>query len=338
MLSAPLDIFRVRLYFNAITAVRELVSGARRDVGFLGAVREAVLPLPHDRGGATERHPFPRAHHRPHESLRGSRIAVVTTGGSGALACLVGVARALEEGGTPAAAYSVCSGAALFGFPLAAGRTAGEVAERTLSVRGRDWVDPDWGRVLALVPTLARGFSGVMRGDRIEDWYRGWLGDIRLGELATPCWERRPVSIVHAASQVRSAQHLEHARANLARLRRETPGAVLIDPVPYAAVQGVGLYREFIDNRRWPEYMRSGRTETMGALRRLAAAATASRRSPGCAPRRDGVSLGGLGHGPGRGITRRPAGPPARPGSAPRRDRRGTRRRAGGRRAPGPPV
>ena len=46
---------------------------------------------------------------------------MVATGGSGALASLVGVAKALQDSGTEVSVYSVCSGTALFGFPLGAG-------------------------------------------------------------------------------------------------------------------------------------------------------------------------------------------------------------------------
>jgi len=59
----------------------------------------------------------------------------VSTGGSGALASLVGVAKTLQDNGTEVAVYSVCSGSALFGFPLGAGMPPDQVAGLTASMR-----------------------------------------------------------------------------------------------------------------------------------------------------------------------------------------------------------
>ena len=52
---------------------------------------------------------------------------------------------------------------------------------------------------------------------------------------------------------------------NLARLRDAMPVA-MIEPVPYEKVRGLGFYRQFLDNREWPEFMRAGRTEGLRAL------------------------------------------------------------------------
>jgi NTE family protein len=113
---------------------------------------------------------------------------VVATGGSGALSSLVGVARALEETDTKVAVYSVCSGSALFGFPLGAGMPAAEVAEMMAALRPADYVDVGWREILALLPTSARGWAGLLRGDRLETFYRHHLGDLTLAELKTPTY------------------------------------------------------------------------------------------------------------------------------------------------------
>jgi NTE family protein len=97
-----------------------------------------------------------------------SRVGVVATGGSGALASLVGVAKALEDSGTEVSVYSVCSGSALFGFPLGAGMPPDEVAELTASMRPADYTDVGWRQTAALVPTLARGWCGIVRGEKLE--------------------------------------------------------------------------------------------------------------------------------------------------------------------------
>lgn len=190
MLGAVIDIFRMRQYFNAITVARHLASGVVDDAGFLFDARRALLPLPfEDRGPARPSpSPFAAMPLRPMADLGGSRVAVACTGGSGALASVVGVARAFEERGLTPAAYSLCSGSALFGFPLAAGFSADAVATFVLGLRPRDYVDLDVRGLVALSATAARGFSGLLRGAAIENAYRDLLGDLRLGELAIPAY------------------------------------------------------------------------------------------------------------------------------------------------------
>jgi NTE family protein len=100
----------------------------------------------------------------------------------------VGVARALEETGSRVAVYSVCSGAALFGFPLGAGMSSDEVAELTASMAPRDYLDLGWRELAGLAPTLGRGWAGLLRGDKIESFYRRHLGDVTLGQLTIPTY------------------------------------------------------------------------------------------------------------------------------------------------------
>ena len=356
MLSAVLDVFRLRQYFDVVTRARQWAEGIRDDAGLLADLRRAMLPLPMDRAPVRIRRPFPSPEPLALGSLAGRRLAVVATGGSGALASVVGVARALEEADVTPCAYSLCSGSALFGFPLAAGLTADEVARFLLGLRPEDYVDPDWRAVATLVPTGARGFAGLLRGDRLEDTYRRLLGDLTLGQLAVPAyapiwnvehncveylgprthpelpvaravrmavalplfvepvelggrwwcdggivdifpvrpvldieeppdvclavngfyppgfagedasgWQDRRASILYVAGQVRTCQQAELARVNLVRLRQQTE-VVMIEPVPYAAVAGVGFYRQFLTVRDWPGFMRAGRLATRDAL------------------------------------------------------------------------
>ena len=182
-LDLALDIHRVRQYFAAALEGAELV----RDVRFLRTARRAVLPLPFDRPVRVV-NPFtdmpPRRPVRPPEG----RLAVVASGGSGATACLVGVARALEEAGRRPDVYSLCSGSALFGFPLAAGLPAAEVADLLLGLRPDRYVDVAW-RSLAAAPLAAgRGFTGLLRGEQIEAYFRDRLGDLTLGQLPVPAY------------------------------------------------------------------------------------------------------------------------------------------------------
>ncbi|HXZ69281.1 MAG TPA: hypothetical protein VEH31_00235, partial [Streptosporangiaceae bacterium] len=92
-LDAALDIFRVRQYFNVAVRARDVAAATGKDARFLHTVRRAMLPLPFDRWPAPGQvfGPLPGAAPPP---LPG-RVGVVATGGSGALASLVGVAKAL---------------------------------------------------------------------------------------------------------------------------------------------------------------------------------------------------------------------------------------------------
>ncbi|MGA2208747.1 MAG: patatin-like phospholipase family protein [Acidimicrobiales bacterium] len=188
MLSNVLDVFRLRQYFNVITRTRELVDGVRDDAGFLRDARRAVLTLPFETRPTPDLHPFPPPKAFRADDLAGKRLALVATGGSGALASVVGAARALEEAGVRPAVISVCSGSSLFGFPLAAGLPAAEVAAFTIGLRPEEYVDFDWRRLATLVPTAAQGFAGVVKGERIEATYRALLGDMRLGDLPIPAY------------------------------------------------------------------------------------------------------------------------------------------------------
>ncbi len=357
MLSAALDVFRLRQYFNVITATRTWVDGIREDAGLLDDVRRATFTLPGERPRQVERRPFPPADPFGVEWLEGRRLALMATGGSGALASVVGAARALEEAGVRPAVISLCSGSALFGFPVAAGVPAAEVAEFLLGFEPDDYVDVDWRTLGAVVPTAGRGFAGVIRGERIEATFRRLLGDRTLGELEIPAyapvwcveenrleyigprthpdlsvarairmaialplfvrpvpldgrhwcdgglvdifpvrpvleleepcdaavaingfyppefvgedatgWQDRRASILYVASQVRTCQQTELARINL-RALRATLDVLMIEPVPYEKVRGVGFYRQFLNPSEWPTFMRSGRAETRRVLR-----------------------------------------------------------------------
>jgi NTE family protein len=186
MLSYLVDIQRTRQYMN-IVRTQLLWRSTRADIGFLDSMRRGLLPLPFDRPAAAI-DPFPPMRRRTLRRLSDRRVAVIATGGSGALASMVGVVRALEEAGVRPVGYGVCSGSALFGIPLAAGMPAGEVARAVQSWSARDYLDPDWWSVITAPGRLGQGWAGLLRGDRIEETYRRMLGDVTLGELPTPVW------------------------------------------------------------------------------------------------------------------------------------------------------
>ncbi|MGO8875784.1 MAG: patatin-like phospholipase family protein [Acidimicrobiales bacterium] len=356
MLSSVLDIFRLRQYFNVITRTREVVEGVRQDAGFLHDTRRAIAPLPFERDKVLDLRPFaaPRPLHLG--GLKGKHLALVATGGSGALASVVGAARALEEAGVRPSVISVCSGSSLFGFPIAAGLSAEKVAAFTITLRPEEYVDVDWRLLATLVPKRAQGFAGLVKGEGIEKAYRTLLGDMCLGDLPIPAyapiwnieenrleylgprthpdlpvaraihmaialplfiepveldggywcdggivdifpvrpvldmeepcdvalaingfypphfvgedasgWQDRRGSILYVASQVRTCQQVELARANLRRLQ-EQMDVLMIEPVPYEKVRGVGFYRQFLNTGEWGTFMKDGRTHARRAL------------------------------------------------------------------------
>jgi len=356
MLDSLLDVFRLRQYFDVAARGREFASDLADDISFLNVARRALVTLPSEHRPEPEHNPFGEFDLQALPALARRRVALIATGGSGALAAVVGAGRALEECGVVPAVISVCSGSALFGFPLAAGVPAAEVADFTLSLRPEDYIDIDWRMLAELVPRRARGFAGILRGDRIEASYRRLLGDRTLGELPIPAyapvwnieanrveylgprthpdlpvahavrmaislplfiepvaldggywcdggivdifpvrpvldiedgcdvalalncfyppefagedatgWEHRAGSILYVASQVRTSQQAELARENLRRLR-EAADVLLIHPVPYGKVQGLGFYRQFLDSSEWPAFMRAGRFAAREAL------------------------------------------------------------------------
>ncbi len=229
MLNSVLDIFRMRQYFNLAVRAREVERGVRDDVAFLDLVRRSMVPLPLDRHRAIDPHPFAGTRRHPLEALEDRRIAVVATGGSGALASVVGVARALEESGLAPAVLSLCSGSALFGFPIAAGVPATEVAKFAISLRPSDYVDIDWRKLAMLVPSGARGFAGLLRGERLEQTYRDFLGDIRLGDMPhaayAPIWNVEKNRVVFIGPRT----HPEMTVARAVRMAVALP--LFFDPV-----------------------------------------------------------------------------------------------------------
>jgi len=370
VLSPVIDVFRLRQYFNVITGARELAHLVREDTAFLNTIRRALVTLPFENVAPIETHPFPEPTVRKLDrTLGGRRFGLVATGGSGALASVVGVWRALEESGIRPDVVSVCSGSSLFGFPLAAGLSAEEVAEFTLSLRTQDYVDVNWPGLASVAIAGGRGFAGMVVGDRIEATYRRLVGDMTLGEMPIPCyapiwnieenrleyagprthpdlsvarviraaiaiplfidpvqigglhwcdggivdifpvrplleieepcevvlavngfyppdfegesahgWREMRASVLRIASQVRTSQQIELARTNLERLRAETE-VMMLDPVPYTAVQGAGFYKHFIDRAAWPDFMRSGRADALHALRTWATPTPKSRKA-----------------------------------------------------------
>lgn len=168
MLDEVLDIFRLRQYFNVLTRTREWVVGLGEDAAFLTDAGRAALHLPSGGANTPEAQLFPPIEPFDTHIGQGQRIALAATGGNGAMAAVVGAARALEEANLRPSVISLSSGSAVFGFPIAAGIGAAQVAEFTVGLRPGDYIDVDWWRLLRLGPTIGRGFAGILAGEAIE--------------------------------------------------------------------------------------------------------------------------------------------------------------------------
>ncbi len=186
-LDERLDLFAIKAQFERLTDLVDLGSIAA-DVRFLRRARRAVLPLPLidrpeqvDASGV-----FPPLRSRPVPALEGKRVALVASGGGGAAVALVGVARAFEEAGIEPAEIVSCSGGAIWGSMWAAGMSAQEMADFSLSWRPRDYVDADWLSLPRYALSALRGFTGIAKGEAIEGLFDGRLTGMRCAETPIP--------------------------------------------------------------------------------------------------------------------------------------------------------
>ena len=181
-----LDPFNVKGQLDRLERVRGGLAVAT-DLGFLRNARRALLPLPIvDRPDPVRADVFPPFESRPALRLRGKRVGVVGSGGSGACVTLVGVARAFEEAGIRPAAISVCSGSALWGAMWAAGLSAAEMAEFSLAWRPQDYLDIQWGRLPRFALSAMRGFTGLAKGQALRRLFDRRLWHMAAGETEIP--------------------------------------------------------------------------------------------------------------------------------------------------------
>ncbi len=185
-LTRALDPNNLRPFFDVASIATDVVRGVREDKEFLGIARRALLPLPTDKEPALDAFPFPPFLRFDAPALRGKKVGVVGSGGSGATAALAGVQRAFEEAGVEPAIIAAASGGALFGGLWAAGLRAEAVAHFWLSLPRKAYFDPDWRALVASTGRALGGWAGLMRGAALEASVRGRLGDKTLGEAKIP--------------------------------------------------------------------------------------------------------------------------------------------------------
>jgi NTE family protein len=225
-----IDIFRVREYFDGLTEIRDLARTMRDDAGFVGALRRALVRLPMDSNPAPPSEPLWPAR-KAKSADRALRLGIVASGGSGALASLVGVLKACEELGIRPRAMSFASGAALFGYPAAAGKSPEEVARFVLEADPTAWVDANWHGLAGILPSQGRGFAGIIKGARLEAAYADFLGGARLGDLQIPTYA--PVwNIEHNRLEyIGPATHPDLKVSRAVRMAVSLP--LFVDPVPW---------------------------------------------------------------------------------------------------------
>lgn len=186
-LDERLDLFAVKAQIERLSELAGLGSLAA-DVGFLRRARRSLLPLPLiDRPREIDASDvFPPFEPQPVPRLAGERIALIASGGGGAAVSLIGVARAFEEAGLEPAEIVSCSGGAIWGSMWAAGMTAQEMAEFSLSWQPEEYLDIQWLKLPRFALSALRGFTGIAKGEAIERLFARRLHEMRCGETPIP--------------------------------------------------------------------------------------------------------------------------------------------------------
>lgn len=163
------------------------LTGRARDPGFLVNARKTLLPLPVvDRPARSRRPVFPSARPRPALALRGKRVAVASGAGGGRTVALIGVARAFEEARVEPAVVAACSGSVLWAAMWAAGLSAREMADFSLSWRPQDYLGIQWARAPRVALAATRGFEGLANGEALESLFDRRLWHMTAGETEFP--------------------------------------------------------------------------------------------------------------------------------------------------------
>jgi predicted acylesterase/phospholipase RssA len=163
------------------------LAGRARDPGFLLNARRTLLPLPVvDRPKAPDRAVFPSSRARPALALRGKTVAVAGGAGGGRTVALIGVARAFEEARVEPVLVSACSGSVLWASMWAAGLSAREMADFSMSWRPEDYLGIQWARAPRAAIAAARGFSGIAKGRALESLFDRRLWHMTAGETEFP--------------------------------------------------------------------------------------------------------------------------------------------------------
>jgi NTE family protein len=182
-----LDVYNVLLGVGWARERAELIR-ATIDPHFLVRARRALFPLPIvDRPKVVAADElFPPFRRRPVTAFSGQRLALIAGGGAGACVSLIGVRRAFEEAGLEPALITACSGGTIWGSMWAAGMTAEQMAEFSLSWHLEDYLDIQWANVPRYAAAALKGFTGLAKGEAIERTFNERFGDLTVGDLHIP--------------------------------------------------------------------------------------------------------------------------------------------------------
>jgi NTE family protein len=186
LLSRLMEPTNLHLVFGAGGFASDVLKELREDARFASVVRRGLFPPRDEQAPDVPAELFPPARALDAPGLRGKRIGLVASGGAGALASICGVRRALEEACVNVQALSASSGAVMFASLWAFGWSADEMLRFWLSLRTRDYVDPDWRALRRAASHGLRDFGGLVRGEAVERTFRRQFGDARLGDAAIP--------------------------------------------------------------------------------------------------------------------------------------------------------
>lgn len=186
--SDSLEPNNLRLVFSAFNVARDVATDLARDLSFARSIAKALGPGPRRDHVAPDGPVFPPLRPLSVPALKGKRIGLVSSGGSGATASLCGLKRAFEEAGLEVSAISACSGSVLFTSLWACGIEAEEMARFWLSLPTRDYVDPDWAAVARAPFRGFRGLGGLLRGEALEKSYERYLGSRTIAETKVPLY------------------------------------------------------------------------------------------------------------------------------------------------------
>jgi NTE family protein len=182
-----LDLYNVLLGFGWAREQGELIK-ATIDPRFLLRARRALFPLPIvDRTKVVDvDHVFPPFRRRPVTAFKGQRVALIAGGGAGACVSLIGVRRAFEEAGVEPALITACSGGTIWGSMWAAGMSAEQMAEFSLSWRLEDYLDIQWAKAPRYAAAALKGFTGLAKGEAIERTFNERFASLEVGDLPVP--------------------------------------------------------------------------------------------------------------------------------------------------------
>jgi NTE family protein len=181
-----LDPFNVKRQLERLDSLRGVASIAT-DASFLRTARRQLLPLPLvDRPQRIDTSVFGPFEARAAPALAGKRIGIVGSGGSGAAVALVGVKRAFEEAGVEVEAVSACSGSAIWGAMWAAGLSAQEMVDFSLSWQPQDYLDIQWTALPRFALSALRGFTGLAKGEALEQLFDRRLWHMSAAQTDIP--------------------------------------------------------------------------------------------------------------------------------------------------------